>query len=432
MNIVVQGMWHLGCVTAACLAHAGHIVVGLDTDNSVIGNLQQGRPPLYEPGLEDMIRGGLASERLHFSTNAATALAQADLLWVAFDTPVNDQDEADVAFVRSQLESIAHALVSGTLVLISSQVPVGFTQSLESAWVARGLHFAYSPENLRLGKALDVFQNPERVVIGIRHAEDQRKLAALFPEGARLEWMSIESAEMTKHALNAFLATSVTFINELARLCEVVGADAKEVERGLKSEKRIGPQAYLSPGNAIAGGTLARDVCFLRECGRHHELDTSLLDGILKSNQVHKDWVLSHVHRLLRHRNASEAVVAILGLTYKPGTDTLRRSLSIELCEKLRASGVQLKVHDPMIRALPSEYSFMGRPCGSVAEALGEADVAVIATPWPEYRQLEPGTVLQQMRRPQIIDANHFLAAQLGNDPRITYVATGRPASVAA
>src|SRR5262249_54692171 len=148
------------------------------------------------------------------------------------------------------------------------------------------------------------------------------------------EWMSVESAEMTKHALNAFLATSVTFINELARLCEVVGADAKEVERGLKSEGRIGPRAYLSPGAAFAGGTLARDVRFLCAFGQQHDIATPLLSGVIASNNQHKSWAADRVHDLLR---GSAGIVAVLGLTYKPGTSTLRRSASVELCRQLSA-----------------------------------------------------------------------------------------------
>ena len=263
MRIAVYGLWHLGCVTAACLAEAGHHVIGLDEDPHVVGDLREGRPPLYEPGLADLIGQGLASGKLSFTTQPAVALKEARIFWLAIDTPVNDNDEADIPTVRARLEGVAGAIQPGTLVLISAQVPVGFTRELEQAWEAKGLRYAYSPENLRLGKALDSFRKQERVIIGLRARTDQPLLAELFsPFCQHIEWMSVESAEMTKHAVNAFLASSVAFINELARLCEVVGADTKEVERGLKSEGRIGPKAYLSPGAAFAGGTLARDVSF--------------------------------------------------------------------------------------------------------------------------------------------------------------------------
>ncbi|MDQ2995624.1 MAG: nucleotide sugar dehydrogenase, partial [Chloroflexota bacterium] len=385
MRVVVYGLWHLGCVTAACLADGGHDVVGLDLDPQLIEDLRHDRPPLYEPGLAELIALGRSNERLSFTSDPASALDQADLLLVAFDTPVNERDEADVASVRARLELIVDAITLGTLVLISSQVPVGFTAALEHDWQGRDLRYAYSPENLRLGKAIEAFQKPERVIVGLRDQGDQPLLAALFaPFCQRIEWMSIESAEMTKHALNAFLATSVTFINELSRLCELVGADAKEVERGLKSEGRIGPRAYLAPGGAFAGGTLARDVRFLVNFGQQHHEDTPLFAGVLASNDAHKGWTRAKVQQLLG--DTAQPIVAVLGLTYKPGTDTLRRSASVELCQWLHSQGAHVQAHDPAIHELPDELRPMIQLAETPHDALRGADVAIVATEWPDYR----------------------------------------------
>jgi UDPglucose 6-dehydrogenase len=427
MRVAVYGLWHLGCVTAACLAEAGHQVLGLDPDERVIAELRRGQPPLHEPGLTELIGAGMSQDRLRFATAPAGPL-DIDVLWVTFDTPVNEKDEADVAFVRSRLEALAPALQPGTLILISSQVPAGFTRRLEADWHGKGLHFACSPENLRLGKALDVFRKPERVILGVRDVADRARLSELFaPFCSRLEWMSVESAEMTKHALNAFLATSVTFANELARLCEEVGADAKEVERGLKSEARIGPRAYLSPGAAFAGGTLARDVRYLVGFGQHHHVGTPLLKGVLASNDLHKSWVRDRVQLLLD--GVESGVVAVLGLTYKPGTNTLRRSAAVELCRDLHQRGVRVRAHDPAIPELDDELSEIIHLCESAQEALSGADVAVVATEWPCYQSLRPDEVLRHMRRPQIIDQTHFLAGALGGHPQITYVASGKRGS---
>jgi UDPglucose 6-dehydrogenase len=425
MRIAVYGLWHLGCVTAGCLAAAGHHVVGLDLDEAVVNDLQAGRPPLHEPGLEELIAAGLARDHLSFTTQPQHALDEAEVLWVTFDTPVNDLDQADVNWVRDRLEAVRQAIQPGTLVLISSQVPAGFTRSLEEAWLERGLHYAYSPENLRLGKALDSFRKADRVIVGLRDRDDRPRLATLFaPFCQRVEWMSVESAEMTKHALNAFLATSVTFINELARLCEVVGADAKEVERGLKSEGRIGPKAYLSPGAAFAGGTLARDVRFLVGFGQDYQIETPLFQGVLASNDCHKGWAHAKVCQLLEQ--VPRPVVAVLGLTYKPGTSTLRRSAAVELCTRLCGQGVRVQAHDPAVRALPAELRQSLVLCTSPQEALTGADVAVVATEWPDYRTLAAGEVVELMRRPRVIDQNHFLADMLAGDGRITYVAAGK------
>lgn len=428
MQVVVYGLWHLGCVTAACLARAGHRVAGFDADARILDDLRRGQPPLHEPGLPELLAAGLGSKHLSFPIDPAAALAEADILWVTFDTPVNEQDEADVDFVRARLEEVRPALKPGTLILISSQIPVGFTRTLRRDWSESGLRFAYSPENLRLGKAIEVFCNPERVVLGVEDNSDRAKLTELFaPFCSRLEWMSLESAEMTKHALNAFLATSVTFINELARLCEEVGADAKEVERGLKSEGRIGSRAYLSPGSAFAGGTLARDLRFLVGRGREVQVPTPLLQGVLASNEIHKDWVRQRVTRLLA--GVERPVAAVLGLTYKPGTNTLRRSSAIELCRWLREQGVRVQGHDPAIGELPPELRSVLDLMPSPLEALEGAHLAVIATEWPSFRGLRPVDIHSHMGQACVIDPNHFLAGVLGGDPRIRYFATGKHAA---
>lgn len=425
MNITVFGLWHLGCVTAACLADMQHRVIGLDLDDSLVAELTRAQVPIFEPGLADLITQGLEQQNLSFSSDPRQALVQADVVWVTFDTPVNDRDEADPAAVRIQLDHIVPFLALQTLVLISSQVPVGFTRALKHAWGRPDLLFAYSPENLRLGKALDVFRHPERIVVGVDSGAARERLQTLFENiHAPIEWMSIESAEMTKHALNAFLATSVTFINELARLCEAVGADAKEVERGLKTEGRIGPRAYLSPGAAFAGGTLARDVRFLIEFGQHYHKQTPLLEGILASNEAHKSWLHTTITIMLKAIHSP--VVTVLGLTYKPQTSTLRRSTSVELCKWLHAQGIRVQAHDPAITTLPEELQPIMHLYSHYEEALQDADIAVLATEWPEYRQLQVERIRALMRTPQIIDQNWFLAASLSDETTITYVATGR------
>jgi UDPglucose 6-dehydrogenase len=425
MNVTVFGLWHLGCVTAACVAAAGNRVVGLEPDRRTIDDLRAGKPPIAEPGLTDLIAAESKAGRLSFTTEVAEAVREAEVVWVTFDTPVNDRDEADVEFVRRQLDQMGPHLRAGTIVLISSQVPAGFTRDLSRAPWATHIHFAYSPENLRLGKAIDVFRNPERVILGVSDESIKPKLAELFaPFSGRIEWMSIESAEMTKHAINAFLATSVTFANELARLCEAVGANAKEVERGLKSEGRIGPKAYLSPGGAFAGGTLARDLRFLTQFGRKFGVDTPLFDGVIAGNERHKDWTRDKVRQMLR--GIASPVVAVLGLTYKPGTDTLRRSTSVELCQWMHERGFRIKAHDPAINELPEDLRSVIALATTPREALNGADLAVVATEWPDYRNLSADDFLGAMRRPAVIDPNWFLAGVLSEATKIHYVTTGR------
>lgn len=428
MRVAVYGLWHLGCVTAACLAtREENRVVGFDLDESVIADLQKGHPPVEEPGLRELIDAGLESGRLSFATSAKDALAGADVLWITFDTPVNERDEADVAFVRERFDRIANHIPPGTHVLISAQVPVGFTRGVARDWASRGLHFAYSPENLRLGSAIAAFTQAERAVIGASDGANRGLLGNLFaPFARRMEWMSLESAEMTKHAVNAFLATSVAFINEIARLCEVTGADAREVSRGLKSEPRIGPKAYLNPGAAFAGGTLARDLRFLSAFGRDKHVATPLLQGALDSNAGHLGWLREKVDWALG--GISNPVVALLGLTYKPNTSTLRRSAAVELATWMQQKGVRVRATDPGVAQLPAELAGKIELCPDAAACLAGADLAVVATEWIPFRSLSADAFAGAMRKPVVIDPNWFLAAPLADDLRISYIATGRSA----
>lgn len=425
MRICVVGLWHLGCVTAACLAHGGHEVVGLDDDPGLIADLRAGRLPLFEPGLDELTAAGVAAGRLHFE-NKPRHVGGADVVWIAYDTPVNENDVPDVAFVVERVTALIPHLSDGCLVLISSQLPVGTTRTLAAAAAAAGrtgLTFGYTPENLRLGRAIEVFTKPDRVVVGLQSEADRPKVAGMLgPFTANIVWMGIEAAEMTKHAINAFLATSVAFMNELASLCEQVGADAKEVERGLKTEERIGPKAYLSPGGAFAGGTLARDITTLAELGRRTDVPVTLVSAVRESNDRHRSWPL----RKLASRFGSLAGrrIAILGLTYKPGTSTLRRSSAVELALALVRESAVVSAFDPAVPELPAELAAMTL-AADAAGAVVNADAVVIATPWPDFRKLDWSTLLSGMLHPTVIDTNGFLADLLVT--RSAYAAVGRP-----
>jgi UDPglucose 6-dehydrogenase len=320
------------------------------------------------------------------------------------------------------------------MVLISSQLPVLSTARMAAAYHQEfpngDVRFAYSPENLRLGKALQVFRNPDRIVVGVKSPEEREQLAGLLrPFSENLVWMSIESAEMTKHALNAFLADSVAFANEIASLCEEVGADAKEVERGLKSDERIGPRAYLRAGGAFAGGTLARDVAFLGMLAKQARLRVPLLESIRESNDLHKNWPRRKLEHLLEKQAGS--TVGVLGLTYKPGTDTLRRSAAVELCRWLWERQVAVRAFDPAVRTLPEELSGVLTLCHSALEALSGTDALVIATECPEFREISSHDVIERMRTPIVLDANRFLEKSLGTAPAVRYVTVGKPQGAA-
>ena len=380
----------------------------------------------------ELVRQGLDAGRLQFTSDIAR-VADVDVVWVTFDTPVNENDEADVESVVRHVEALFPHLANGAVVMISSQVPVGTTARLERSFAAvaagRRVDFACSPENLRLGKALDVFRKADRIVVGARTDEARARIGELLaPLGRPIQWMRVESAEMTKHAINAFLAASVVFINEIAAACEATGADAKEVERGLKSETRIGPGAYLGPGGAFAGGTLARDIAFLLGLSARFGFTTPLFAGVKQSNDGHRLWARRRLETLLG--GAAGKTVAVLGLTYKPNTDTLRRSESVALCHWLVQQGANVRAHDPAIKGpdTPAELPAGLTLVASADEALRDADAVVIATEWPAFRELTADRIAAGGRRPLVLDANRFLAGTLANDARVRYVAVGTPA----
>ena len=429
MKIGVLGMWHLGTVTAGCLAKAGYTVVGYDQNLDTVAKLQNAELPINEPGLLQLIQTGVERGLLCFTSDPAD-IASCNVVWVAYDTPVDDKDRADTTFVISSLEALFPHLKDGDLIIISSQLPVGTTSGLEARLGASrpdvSASFAYLPENLRLGKAIEIFTNPDRVVAGVREEEDKARIARLLaPFTDKIIWMSVESAEMTKHAINAFLATSVSFINELAAICERYGADVSEVERGLKTDIRIGPRAYLRAGSAFAGGTLARDLKYLLSFGREKEITTPLLSGVIESNELHKNWPREKLTDLLGGFEGKK--LALLGLTYKSGTDTLRRSEALEIGCWLKNRGAEVAAYDPALKDLPNELENVIQLCATLGEALEGAQAALVATPWPEFKKLRADEVATRMERPVVVDPGGFLAEIFENDPRILYLKVGRP-----
>jgi UDPglucose 6-dehydrogenase len=422
MKVVVLGLWHLGCVTAACCAKFVH-VVGLDFDGHTVAQLKAGIPPIFEPGLPDLIREGFASHRLAFESDPETALAGADLLWVTYDTPVDDNDEADLNPVLEGIARCVSFLPDDALVLISSQVPAGTCYLMEQKY--QGKRFVYSPENLRLGKAIEIFLRQDRIVLGARRVDDFERVSGLLGNfSANIQHVCPESAEMIKHAINSFLALSISFMNEIARICEHVGADAREVERGLKSEARIGPKAYLSPGGPFAGGTLARDVMTLDHLANQVGEELILIPAIKDSNDQHKKWSIQKLREELGSLAGKR--VAVLGLTYKPNTDTLRRSLAIELCRSLVEQEVTITAYDPVVVAMPADLGHIPIT-RSVSEAIKGADAIVIATEWPQLLEADWQEAVTLMSQPIIVDANGFLRSKLSEFEWLKYRSVGAP-----
>jgi UDPglucose 6-dehydrogenase len=429
MKICVVGLWHLGTVTAACLASVGHQVVGLDFDEDIVQNLQLGQPPLDEPDLAEMIQQGINQRRLSFSADASSALAESDIVWIAFDTPVDEEDRTDVDYVVNRIIQIFPHLPNGSLVLISSQLPAGTTRRLEEECAKslpdKGITFGCSPENLQHGKAVAAFTKPDRIVVGLRNSGDVARVTELLaPISTKISWVSVESAEMIKHALNAFLGVSVAFMNEIACICERVGADIKEVERSLKSDARIGSKAYFTSGAAFAGGALARDVGFLTQLGASHQQPIFLIPAIYESNESHKKWNQRTLSLL--YPNLAGLKIGIWGLTAKSDTDTLPRPSSVELCQWLSEQGAFPQVHDPAIKTLPEPLNQIASLHSDPLAVLKSAAALVVGTEWTLYKSIFSNSVVAAMQAPIVLDPNRFLAESLGRDARIRYFAVGK------
>jgi UDPglucose 6-dehydrogenase len=396
-----------------------------DDDPLTLTMLRSGKTPIFEPGLDDLIASGVTAQQLVFLP-AEEAVAGVEIVWLTYDTPVSDDDVPDVAFVRARADELRR-LRPDALFLVTSQIPSGFCSELQAAHQAefgRRLRVAYSPENLRLGSALKTFLEADRFVIGVDDDADRAVLEALFAPFARpIVWMSVASAEVTKHAINTFLATSISFINEIAAVCEATGADISEVERGLRSDLRIGRGAYVKPGPGYAGGTLARDVQTLAMLGDRYALPLPTLRSLAQSNALNKAWLQ---RRLEAELPLAGATVAVIGLTYKGGTNTLRRSSAIELATWLGGAGARVAAFDPAVD--PADPALGGgialRP--TLAAALDGAAALAIVNDVPSLGSLTVDGVCALMSgRPLVLDAPRALDPSFLTDARVRYRSIG-------
>ena len=412
-KVCVVGIWHLGAVTSACLAELGYSVVGVESNPEKAKKLNEGVAPLFEPGLSELMRKNLGQGRLLYTSDLPAAVKQAQFVFLAFDTPVNDDDEVELLEVYKAALDISEWLAEDATVIVSSQVPVGTCEHIASAIrdfdSRRNVHIGCVPENLRLGKAIECFLKPAMIAIG---ADDEATLDRLqqfysvLPAPKLL--MNLRTAEMTKHALNAFLATSVSFIGELANLCDEVGADAVQVAAALRHDERIGPHARIEPGGlGFAGATLARDVKVLRHLGETCGCEPLLFDAVWYVNERQKGLVARKLKKIFG--DVSGLRLGVLGLTYKAGTSTLRRSVALEVIRDLVGQGAAVKAFDPKadLAELPPLAGL--ELCPDAYSAANDSDALILLTDWPEFRSLDFVRIRSLMRRPVLIDTKNML-----------------------
>jgi UDPglucose 6-dehydrogenase len=403
--IGVIGVGWVGLVTASCFAELGHPVVARDIMAEKVEALSRGEVAIHEPGLGELLRRN--SERLTFTTEMAEVLDAAKLLFVCVDTPPTYSGDADLSRVRAVVDELPAD--SGHILVMKSTVPAGTGESIRRD--LPGLAYLSCPEFLKEGSAVADFMHPDRVVIGADPGDDDAAaaLAQIYqPLGGEIVRTDVASAEMIKLASNAFLATKISFINEIANVCEEVGADVGEVARGMGLDERIGP-SFLRPGIGYGGSCFPKDVSALKLLAGNSGYHFQLLNAVIEVNELQKRRVVGklekHLGPLLGKR------VALLGLAFKPDTDDMREASSLVLAARLQGEGAEVVAYDPVANERAGELLGAVELCGSALDALEGADAAVLVTEWAEFAELDWAVAASRMARPLIVDGRNFLDA---------------------
>lgn len=405
----------------ACFAEMGYQVVGIAQEPAIDG-LREGRAPLHEPGLNDLLKREIKAGRLRFTNSYLDGLRDAEFAFVSIDTPVGSDDESDLTSIWRAVDEIAAVGPDGLVVVVTAQVPVGTSEQIARR-LRVGMRVAYVPEFLRLSSALDTFRNADRFVIGADDHDVAARLTAIYePLSRPIRITDIRSAEMGKHASNAWLATSISFINQIADLCEEVGADVTEVAAIMKLDRRIGSNAFLSAGLGYAGGTLGREIRALQQLGTAYRVSTDLFDAVDAVNQRRITHVMDRLREI--RPELRKVPIAVFGLTYKAGTSTLRRSAALTLITALAAEGADVSAYDPLAQLDEAEelppFTLHREP----GTAIQGAQALVLLAPWPEKLALRQAAEL--MGQPIVVDTGNHLASEAAAAAGLDYHGMGR------
>lgn len=433
MNVAVIGTGYVGLVVGACLAETGNSVICADVDGEKIEQLKGNRIPIHEPGLEPLVAENQAAGRLTFTTDVGAAVEASEIVFIAVGTPSDEDGSADLQHVLSVAETIGDNMNSPKVVITKSTVPVGTAERVRAAIAARTstrFHVCSNPEFLKEGAAVDDFMKPDRVVVGVESEEAAEILTELYGPFVRtgnpLIFMDVPSAELTKYAANAMLATRISFMNQVAELCEKVGADVNLVRKGIGSDSRIGP-AFLFPGPGYGGSCFPKDVRALVKTGAEVGVSLDLLESVEIVNERQKQKLLGRVKDALGG-DISGKSVAVWGLAFKAETDDMRESPAIPLIEGLLEAGAKVRAYDPVAEA-NAERVFGERIDYGENEydTLDGADALVIVTEWLAFRNPDFAKMKTLMRHPVIVDGRNLYEPAKLRDMGFTYRAFGRP-----
>jgi len=428
MKIVVVGTGYVGLVNAVGLAELGHEVFGVDTDQKKINLLIKGHEPFYEPGLKKMLKKNLSQGRLTFTSQLTDVINQADMIFICVGTPPKRDGSADLTYVKSVSEAINRYAKSGKIIINKSTVPVGAGKILEEILNKKNGRFfqvVSCPEFLREGKAMHDFFHPDRIVVGAVKAADGQKVMELF---AKIKAVKIitgrETSELIKYAANAFLATKISFINEISNLCEKVGADVQEVGRGMGLDKRIGLH-FLQAGIGYGGSCFPKDVRALKQIAGGSGYNFRLLKAVIEVNNKQRKLFLEKIKKTMV--NLSNKTVAVLGLAFKDNTDDIRESAALDIVKALQSFGAKVKVYDPQAMAnaklvLPKKTIF----CLGPYAAVENSQAVVIATEWPAFADLNWPRIKKSMKGRTIFDGKNLLNREIIKKIGFQYIAMGR------
>lgn len=435
-KITVIGTGYVGLIAGLGFAKWGNEVVCLDVVPQKIEQLQQGICPIYEPGAEIQLSDGLASGRLRFTCDVKSAVEHGDLIFIAVGTPEAPDGSADLKYVYSAVDEIADYMQSYKLVVDKSTVPVGTARALRERMKARlaalgkniPFDVASNPEFLREGRAVGDFNNPDRIVLGVASERAEQMLRQLYKVFSRSNKPVVvttpETAEMIKYASNAFLATKITFINEIANLCEQVGADALQVAAAMGKDGRISPK-FLHPGPGYGGSCFPKDTKALADTGVKYNAPMTVVESVIRANERQKELAAKKV--MARFPNGG--IIALLGLSFKPETDDIRESPAVEIARTLLSDArFTVRMYDP--KAIDNARGALGTPanavwCSSARETMNDADAIVIATEWNEFSSFDLAELKQQLRQPVLFDLRNVYRKADAETAGVEYYGTG-------
>jgi UDPglucose 6-dehydrogenase len=429
-QICVVGVGYVGLVTAACFADLGNRVVALDVDEKRVENLKKGIMPIYEPGLEELVTRNVKSGRINFTTSYAEALKGTEFAFIAVGTPEGVDGAADLQYVQAAATSIAKNMTAPLIIINKSTVPIGtgdWVADIVKAAQPKPIDFAVvsCPEFLREGSAIGDFMSPHRNVIGSLDRDAANKVAQLhLPLRAPIVITDLRTAEMIKYASNAFLATKISFINELADLCELVGADVKEVAAGMGYDARIG-RHFLDAGLGWGGSCFPKDVQALAYMAKEKGLNPRILNEVMNVNYDRRKEMVEHIKSMLGG-NLKGKTVGLLGLAFKPNTDDMRDAPSVDISNALIARGAKVRGYDPVARETAAPLMPAVEICDDVYEMAKDCDALIVVTEWNEFKQLDLDKVKSLLKSPIILDGRNIYEPQRMKELEFNYRAIGR------